>query len=149
MSDLAYLERMYAAGAAPHFDALAAHAYGHTSPPDEAPAPEAINFRRVELLQEVMDRYGDAAKPIYITEAGWNDHPRWTGAVSPAQRIAYTVGAYEWARQHWPWCKCVAMWAFRYPAPAHNYQDHYAFVTADFEPRVIYLEVQEYTGNAE
>jgi hypothetical protein len=149
MSDLAYLERMYAAGAAAYFDALAAHAYGHTAPPGEAPASETINFRRVELLREVMDAHGDAAKPIYITEAGWNDHPHWTGAVSPARRIAYTVGAYEWARHHWPWCKCVAMWAFRYPAPTHNYQDHYAFVTADFEPKVIYLELQDYTGGAE
>jgi hypothetical protein len=149
MSDLAYLERMYAAGAAPYFDALAAHAYGHTSPPDEAPAPDKINFRRVELLRNIMDRHGDTAKPIYITEAGWNDHPRWTGAVSPAGRIEYTIGAYEWALAHWPWCECVAMWAFRYPAPAHSYQDHYTFVTADFEPKVIYLEVQEYTGNTE
>jgi hypothetical protein len=149
MSDLLYLERLYAAGAAPYFDALAAHAYGHTSPPGEAPAPDAISFRRVELLREIMDTHGDSAKPIYITEAGWNDHPRWTGAVSPARRIDYTIGAYEWAREHWPWCKCVAMWAFRTPAPAYSYQDHYTFVTTDFEPKVIYWEIQEYTGNAE
>jgi hypothetical protein len=149
MSDLIYLERMYEAGAAPHFDALAAHAYGQTFPPDASPAPDAINFRRVELLRGIMVAYGDGAKPIYVTEAGWNDHPRWTGAVSPAQRIKYTIGAYEWAREHWPWCTCVAMWAFRYPAPTHSYQDHFTFVTTDFQPQVIYLEVQSYTGNAE
>jgi hypothetical protein len=149
MSDLIYLQRMYAAGAAPHFDALAVHAYGLVSPPDEAPASDAINFRRVELLREVMDAHGDAAKPIYITEAGWNDHPRWTGAVSPARRIEYTLGAFDWAGAHWPWCKCVAMWTFRTPAPTYGFQDHFTFVTADFEPKVIYLEVQEYTGNSE
>jgi len=148
MSDLAFLDRMYAAGAGPHFDALAAHAYGLTSPPGAAPATDAINFRRVELLREVMVRHGDSDKPVFITEAGWNDHPRWTGSVSPAQRISYTVGAYEWAREHWPWCRCVAMWAFRTPALTYSYHDNYTFVTADFEPKVIYLEVQEYTGNA-
>jgi hypothetical protein len=37
------------------------------------------------------------------------------------------------------------MWAFRYPSPMYNYQDNYEFVTPDFEPRVIYLEVQAYT----
>jgi len=146
MSDLAYLTRMYKAGAAPYFDALAAHAYGQTSPPGEPPASDALNFRRVELLREVMVAYGDVDKPVYVTEAGWNDHPRWAGAVSPAQRIQYTIGAYEWARQRWPWCECVAMWAFRYPAPTHSYQDNYAFVTTDFEPKVIYLEVQDYTS---
>ncbi len=145
LNDLTYLERMYEAGAAPYFDALAAHAYGLTSPPEQPPAPGAINFRRVELLRQVMVAHSDGDKLVYVTEAGWNDHPRWINAVRPAQRIEYTIGAYEWARQHWPWCECVAMWAFRYPASTLSYQDYYAFVTTDFEPRVIYLEVQDYT----
>jgi hypothetical protein len=147
MSDLIYLERMYQAGAAPHFDALAAHAYGQTYPPDAPPAPDVINFRRVEILRDIMAAYGDTDKSVYVTEAGWNDHPRWTGAVSPAERIEFTIEAYEWARNQWPWCKSVAMWAFRYPAPTYSYQDHFTFVTTDFEPKVIYLEVQAYTGN--
>jgi hypothetical protein len=147
LSDLAYLEQMYQAGAAPYFDALAAHAYGLTLPPEAPPAPETINFRRVELLREIMVAHGDGDKPVYVTEAGWNDHPRWSHSVRPAQRIEYTIGAYEWARQHWPWCASVAMWAFRYPASTLSYHDYYAFVTPDFEPRVIYLEVQEYTGS--
>jgi len=145
LSDLAYLEQMYQAGAAPYFDALAVHAYGLTFPPEAPPAPDTINFRRVELLRGVMVAHGDGSKPVYVTEAGWNDHPRWASSVRPAQRIQYTIGAYEWARQHWPWCACVAMWAFRYPTPTHSYQDYYAFVTPDFEPKVIYLEVQDYT----
>jgi len=145
LSDLAYLERMYQAGAAGYFDALAVHAYGLAFPPEETPAPNAINFRRVELLYEVAVAHGDGGKPVYVTEAGWNDHPRWASGVRPAQRIEYTVGAYEWARQHWPWCACVATWAFRYPASTLSYQDYYAFVTVGFEPKVIYLEVQNYT----
>ncbi len=148
MSDLIYLERMYRAGAGPYFDALSAHAYGHTSPPEELPAEDRINFRRVELLRDIMVAYGDGHKPVYITEAGWNDHPRWTGSVSPAERIEYTIGAYQWSYHHWPWCEAVAMWAFRYPAPTYSYLDHFTFVTDDFQPQVIYLEVQEYTGNS-
>jgi hypothetical protein len=145
LNDLLYLEQMYAAGAAPSFDALSAHAYGLTQPPEAEPDADTLNFRRVELLREIMVAHGDGDKPVYVTEAGWNDHPRWAHAVRPAQRIAYTIGAYEWARAHWPWCESVAMWAFRYPSPMYNYQDNYEFVTPDFEPRVIYLEVQAYT----
>ena len=145
LSDLAYLERMYQAGAALACDALAVHSYGLTLAPEQPPDSKRINFRRVELLREIMVAYGDESKPIYVTEAGWNDHPRWAGGVRPALRVEYTLGAYEWARQHWPWCACVAMWAFRYPAPTHSYQDYYTFVTADFEPKVIYLDVQSYT----
>jgi hypothetical protein len=149
LSDLLYLERMYQAGAGPYFDALAAHAYGKTAPPEAPPTPSAINFRRVELLREIMIAHGDGDKLIYVTEAGWNDHPRWAGAVRPAQRIAYTIRAYEWARANWPWCPCVAPWAFRYPAPTLSYQDYYTFVTVDFEPQVIFLEVQRYTEGAQ
>jgi polysaccharide biosynthesis protein PslG len=145
LNDLAYLEWMYQAGAAPYFDALAAHAYGLTFSPDDFPSSDKINFRRIELLREIMVAHGDGDKPVYVTEAGWNDHPRWVGAVRPGQRIEYTIGAYEWARQHWPWCECVAIWAFRYPASTLSYQDYYSFVTTDFEPKVIYLKVQKYT----
>ena len=89
-------------------------------------------------------RHGDEHKPVYITEAGWNDHPRWTASVSPSQRIRYTIDAYEWAQQHWPWSPVVVMWTFRLPAPRFNYRDNYAFVTTEFEPKPVYLEVQRY-----
>lgn len=145
LNDLIYLDRMYRAGAAPYFDALAAHAYGLTAPADAPPGPERINFRRVELLHAVMAAHGDGDKPVYVTEAGWNDHPRWVNAVRPAERIAYTIGAYEWARENWPWCRSVAMWAFRYPKSTYSYHDYYTFVTANFEPKVIYQEIQAYT----
>ena len=144
LDDLDYLERIYEAGGAATFDALAVHAYGLTNPPGDPPAADKINFRRTELLRAVMVAYGDETKSIYITEAGWNDHPRWIHGVSPSQRIEYTIGAYEWGRENWPWCRSIAMWAYRYPSPQHNYQDYYAFVTETFEPRVIYLEVQKY-----
>ena len=59
-----YLRAMYAVGAAPYFDALAVHTYGFTSPPDDPPSPDKLNFRRFELLYAVMKQNGDAAKPI-------------------------------------------------------------------------------------
>jgi len=147
LNDLLYLEEMYAAGAGPYFDALAAHAYGLVFPPEMEPAPDLINFRRVELLREIMIAHGDADKLVYITEGGWNDHPRWVHAVRPGQRVTYTLAAYEWIREAWPWCPVFAPWMFRTPAPLRNYQDYYAFVTVDFQPRPIYQAVQAYTGN--
>jgi len=143
LNDLVYLQQMYDAGAAAHFDALAAHAYGLTSPMREPPEPDRINFRRVELLREVMLANGDADKLVYITEAGWNDSPRWNKAVSPAQRIRYTIEAYEWAASR-PWVEMLAMWAFRYPQPARTYQDNWTWVDEDFQPKPIYDEVREY-----
>ncbi len=143
LNDLLYLQRFYEAGGGEAIDALAAHAYGLVFPPEMAPAADLLNFRRVELLHEVMVHYGDGDKPIYVTEAGWNDHPRWAWAVHPSQRIRYTLAAYDWALNHWAWCPMVAMWVFRTPWPAHSYQDYFTFVTPDFRPRPIYFAVRE------
>lgn len=149
MNDLTFLQAMYDAGAAPYFDLLAIHAYGWYSEPDEAPAADAVNFRRAELLHELMVKNGDGNKKAMITEGGWNDHPRWTRAVRPGQRIAYTLRAYQLAAEQWPWLEAVCFWAFRYPWDAKSYQDYYTFVRTDFEPKPIYLEVQQYAeGNA-
>jgi len=145
LNDLDYLQGMYDAGAAPCFDILAVHAYGWTFAPDAPASRDAVNFNRVELQRDVMVRNGDAAKHIIITEGGWNDNPRWTKAVRPAQRVAYTVAAYEKVLQ-WPWVDAFCPWAFRYPRPAHTYQDNYTFVDGDFQPKPIYLAVQRYAA---
>jgi polysaccharide biosynthesis protein PslG len=100
------------------------------------------------LLRAIMDAHGDAGKPIYVTEAGWNDHPRWVWAVNPGQRVQYSLEAYTWAAEQWPWCPVVAMWMLRTPGRARNYQDYYAFVTPEFQQRLIYNAVQTYTGNS-
>ncbi len=144
MDDLVYLQQMYDAGAKGFFDGVAVHAYGGTFPPDDPPDPAVINFSRTELVHQVMVQNGDGDKPCLITEGGWNDHPRWTRAVTPAQRIEYTVRAYEKAQQEWPWCRAVALWAFRFPWPQGTYQDYFTFVAPDFTPKPIYLEVQRY-----
>lgn len=147
MNDLAYLQALYDGGIADYFDTLAIHAYGWYSEPDEPPADDVVNFRRTELLRAVMVENGDADKNAMITEGGWNDHPRWTRAVRPGQRIQYTIRAYALAQEEWPWLEAVCLWAFRYPWDAKSYQDYFTFVSTDFEPKPIYEEVQRYAGN--
>ena len=145
MNDLEYLQKMYDAGAKDYFDALAVHAYGWTSPADEPPSSDRVNFRRTELLRDIMVKNGDAGKHVFITEGGWNDHPRWTKAVRPAARIEDTLSAFDLC-EAWDWLDACVMWAFRYPAPAQTYQDYFTFVTPDFDPKPIYFEVQKYAA---
>lgn len=144
LNDLVYLERMYAAGAADYFDGLAVHTYGLTFPPQSEPAPELLNFRRVELVREVMVANGDAETHIYITESGWNDHPRWTRAIRPGQRIQYTLDAIRYAEENWPYVEVLAIWAFRFPAPTKSYMDYFTLVTPEFVNKPIYDAIQEY-----
>lgn len=146
VNDLDFLQQMYDAGAGPYFDMLAIHAYGWHFDPDAAADPQVVNFRRTELLRAIMVRNGDAAKHAIITEGGWNDHPRWTRAVRPGQRITYTIRAYEIALAEWPWMDAVCFWVFRYPWDQNSYQDYFTFVRTDFEPKPIYDEVQRYAA---
>lgn len=142
LNDLLYLERMYAAGVADALDGLAVHAYGLGFPPDEPPAADALNYRRVELVRELMARYGQSDAPIYITEMGWNDSPRWTRAVKPGARIDYTLAAMTLAEREWANVPAVCVWAFRYPAPQHSYGDYFTLVTPEFVRKPIYDALQ-------
>ena len=144
LNEIDYVNEMYQAGASPYFDALAIHTYGFREPPAAAPAPERLNFRRAELLRQVMIANGDAAKPAFITEFGWNDHPRWTGAVRPSQRSAYTIQAFEYAEAHWDWAEKLCVWALRYPADLLSYPDNFTLISADFRAKPIYFALQDY-----
>ncbi len=62
---LDYIERLYACGGAKYFDIMNVHPYSH---PD---VPEASLEHRLGDLRAVMARYGDAVKPVWITEIGW------------------------------------------------------------------------------
>ena len=120
---------------------LSAHAYGLLTPMMDSPDPSQVNFRRIELLRDIMLRNGDGAKDIYITEAGWNDSSRWNQAVKPQQRIEYTLQALDWIKDK-DWIKLLALWAFSYPQATHTFSDNWTFVTDDLRPKPIYDEVK-------
>lgn len=143
LNDLLYLEALYQNGAANYFDALAIHTYGFTHAADDPPAADVLNFRRAELLRAIMIRYGDEDTPAYITETGWNDSPRWTNAVSPSQRIAETIRAFEIAEE-WDWLTSMCVWVFRIPAPTFNYPDYFTLVNVDFQRKPIYYALRAY-----
>jgi hypothetical protein len=143
LDDLFYLEAMYEAGVTNVSDGIAMHTYGFTSAPDEAPAPDRLNYRRAELHRAIMQRYGDNS-PVYITETGWNDHPRWTKAVTPARRIAYTLEGLAFAEDRWAWAEVICLWVMRFPAPTGSYPDDFTLVTPEFQPKPIYYAVQSY-----
>jgi hypothetical protein len=149
MDDLLYLRRMLDAGAGEAMDGLAVHAYGWQMPPDAPADPALVNFSRTELAYQLLVEAGYAGLPVYITEGGWNDHPRWTKAVQPSQRAAFTNRAYEKVLAEWPWAETAILWAFRYPRPANTFQDYFTFVTTDFMPKPIYYAVQRYARGEE
>lgn len=142
MGDLRYTQELYAAGAGPYFDMWAVHAYGAKLPPDTPPYPEEVNFRRTELARDLLNYYGDSHKPLIITEGGWNDNLRWSGAVLPSERLRWTIGAYQLAEE-WEWLDAMCLWQFSTPWQSRTYQDNWNFVAADGTPKAIYWAIRD------
>lgn len=155
LSDLTYLEEMYRAGAAPYFDIMTANAYGIDDPPEATPDPGRLNFRRVELLRLIMEKYGDGQKAVWFNEYGWNAAPAdmppelliW-GRVTEQQQAQYTVRGIAYAREHWPWAGVISIWYFRQElVPPTMAEYYFRMVNPDFTPTPMYTAVQEYAAD--
>jgi hypothetical protein len=77
-----------------------------------------MNFGRPQFVRDLMVANGDAHKPIWISEMGWNAVPdavpdKRFGQVSLEQQGRYAVLAYERVRAEWPWIGVVNVWYFK------------------------------------
>jgi len=152
MSDLTFLERMYQAGAREYFDILSANAFGMDRPPQDPPDPNVLNFQRVLLQRQIMERYGDANKAIWFNEYGWNAAPEDMPAdrliwkrVSEKEQAEYTIQGIEYARREWPWAGVFMIWYFRQVGniPPDSAEYYFRMVDEDFTPRQLYFAVQD------
>jgi polysaccharide biosynthesis protein PslG len=144
VDDMDYLRGLFSSGAAGYFDGWAVHAYGAREAPSAEPAANRVNFRRIELVRRLLDQLGGAHLPMIISEGGYNDHPRWSGAVTSAQRVRWTVGIYAWA-QRYDWLEAVALWQFSTPFSTRSYPDNWNFVAPDGTPLAVYEAVRRYS----
>lgn len=152
MNDIQFLEEMYQAGAKEYFDILSANAFGLGSPPEEPGEPEVLNFQRLLFLRQIMEQYGDANKPIWINEYGWNASPEdfpeeqliWK-RVSEDEQADFTVRGIEYALANWPWAGVFNIWYFRQVGnvPPDRSDYYFRMVDVDFTPRLVYYRVQE------
>jgi hypothetical protein len=150
--DLAFLEAMYAAGARDAFDIFFANGYGFEHPPEDPPAPDRLNFRRVLLLRQIMERYGDGHKAVWFNEFGWNTAPEtfpperliWR-RVSEEQQAEYTVRAIRQARAEWPWAGVFNIWFFRQDGHIlpNDAQYYFRMVDVGFTPRLVFYRVRD------
>ncbi|HEX2987800.1 MAG TPA: cellulase family glycosylhydrolase [Chloroflexota bacterium] len=151
LNDQIYLQEMYDAGAKDYFDILSVMAYGlRFGPDDRRLALKDVNFSRPLLIREIMVKNGDASKPIWASEMGWNAQPDSTtaepvfGRVSEALQARYTVRGFQRAAQEWPWMGVMNIWFFKRADDHEVDQPMYYFrlVNPDFTPQPVYEAVK-------
>ena len=123
-------------------------------PPDDPADPSVLNFQRVLLHRQIMERYGDADKAVWFNEYGWNAAPEsfpadqltW-GRVTEQQQADYTLRGIALAREEWPWAGVFMVWYFRQVGniPVDNATYYFRMVDVDFTPRPVYSAVQQAT----
>ncbi len=164
MPDDIYLDGMYQAmggSSEGYFDALGAHAPGYKAPPETDPAEVAADpdlggqrffcFRRVEDLRDIMVRYGDEDKQIWILEFGWTSDPvnpaySWH-RVTEEEKADYLVRAYQYAKENWsPWIGLMSLIYIVDPGWTEENEQYWWAITdpgwPEFVPRPAYTALQ-------
>lgn len=150
--DLLYLQRLYDFGIKDCFDILSAQGYGlFSGPTDRRMRTVLMNFGRHQWLRDIMVVNGDAHKPIWISEAGWNpvldaaETPdligRGTYGVVTMQEAADWIPlAYQRALTEWQWIGTISYWYMKRPDESEKNQSWYYFrlVEPDFTPTPLY-----------
>lgn len=165
LSDLQYWKEMYVAGAKGSFDIASANTYGLRDIPTADPDPSKLNYRRVELLHQIMTDNGDGSRQVWFNEYGWNANPGPPtvsstdtikyGQVSPQVQAQYTIDGINYARKNWPWAGAIFIWYMRQTGVRFQPVDpqyYFAMVNPDFSLNPIYTAVQQaaaaYSGPA-
>lgn len=161
LNEFIFLERMYDAGAGECFDILTTQGYGfYSGPTDQRMRPTTLTFARNQYLRDLMIAYGDADKPIWISEAAWNpvDEPdvpdiplkEQFGSATQEQAARYMPLAYQRAQEEWSWIGVINYWFFKRAADNERNQPFYYFrmVEPDFTPLPVYDSMKAYiTGS--
>ncbi|MCL5026010.1 MAG: beta-galactosidase, partial [Chloroflexi bacterium] len=164
--DTAFVEAMYKAGGQKYFDMLGVHAPGFKASPEMSPdevaqdpqynhgergAGRVYDFRHVEDLRAIMEKYGDADKRIAVLEYGWTSDDRSDSAykwhaVTEQEKADYIVGAIRYARGHWrPWIGLMSLIYIASPQwTPQNEQYYWSITFPDGSPRAAYDTLKDF-----
>jgi hypothetical protein len=166
VDDLLFLEQMYQYQNGiirQYSDAVGAHAGGYNNPPEAEPVRAgtpvvgrfrdhpSFYFRRIEQLRDVMVRYGDSQKKMWVTEFGWstfNPAPGYEyGRDNTEQdQASYLVRAFTMARTRYPWVGNMFVWNLNFPTlpdlPQNDEKRPFGILNPDFSPRPSYVALK-------
>ena len=160
IDDRVYLEQMYQAGLKNYCDAIGAHPSGYNNPPDvawqtytdpsasfNAKGHPSWFFRGLlESYRNIMLKYGDGAKRVWVTEFGWASVDglgvapakgyEYAADNTEAEQAQYITQAYQLAKS-WGWVGPMFLWNLNFGPICGSQDEKAAFgvVRADWSAR--------------
>ena len=136
MSDLDFLQALYAPGQGTTWDAQAVHPYGFAQPPI-APASEhhGLVFSRLHTWQQLLREQGVAAMPLWVTEFGWTVGPTdpadtWQ-MVTLSDQADYLAGAFALTARAYPRVPLLTVWNLAPHLAPHDPMSGFSLIDPD------------------
>ena len=152
VSDIRYLDAMYAHGARELMDVVAGKPYGQFySPLDRRVDEGLLNFSRIIALREVMLANGDGKKPLWASNYGWNALPSdWQGdasiwgEVTEDEQVKFTLQGLDRVHREWPWLGPLFLQHWQPVAERASAQWGFALIKHDGSTSALYHALQTY-----
>jgi hypothetical protein len=145
-----------------YFDVLGVHPGSAGNSPDEfwpvdPPADKtrpwtthpSFYFRRVENLRAVMEKYGDSAKQVWLTEFGWTTKNAAKGyeygaLISEDLQAQYLVRAFQRSKDNYPWMGVMSVWQLNFATFVSAYDEKapWGLIRSDWSLRPSYLALK-------
>ena len=152
ISDIRYLDAIYAHGARELMDVVAGKPYGQFSSPADRRVDEAVlNFSRIIALREIMLDNGDGKKPLWASNYGWNALPGdWDGdasiwgKVSEDEQVQLTLETLDRVQREMPWLGPLFLQHWQPAAEPTSAQWGFALVKQDGSASALLRALQAY-----
>ena len=152
ISDIRYLDAMYAQGARELMDVVAGKPYGQfSSPLDRTTDESVLNFSRIVALREVMLANEDGGKPLWVSNYGWNALPLdWPGdasiwgEVTVEEQTQYTLQTLDRVYREMPWLGPLFLQHWQPEAAPDSAQWGFALVKQDGKESALLQALQAY-----
>ena len=142
------MQRIIAAGAAPHFDVVASSRLASATRRGMLPGrPQVLNLTAAPI-RTALRQAGLGAKPLVAARYGWNRdvHSPW-GTVSAAAQAEYATEALELAWLRWPWLAGMG-WALAVPAaPAGDPAWGFALTEPSSRPAPVLASLRDWQNS--
>jgi len=164
IDDRLYLEQMYQAGFQRYCDAVGVHPSGYNNPANvdwqtwsdpTAPSykghPSAFYRGTMESYRNIMLKYGDGGKRLWVTEFGWATVENMGfGAVyeyandnTEAEQAAWIVEAYQMGKR-WGWVGPMFLWNLNFgPVACGSEKAQFGIVRCDWGARPAYAAIRD------